>query len=252
MKNREQFIKFAGIYAILWLVGMAMMGLASLCVNIEWLAAIFTIIGVLALLFPVGLGFYAGVYAILQFRNAYKAYEAGEDYEEYKTRIHYTLPFAFALGGFGFSPLGVALAIFLVWMLHKWARPVYNWEEMKGVLLHRNGTSWKRTALTWVNVMFFVLVAIIPLVILAIILGIIYLLAKMGIIDGFFDMISNTMKGSGSFGGSVSGSGAGLGLGASSQFNSCADCAHFGIGGDGKCWHGYSNPAGRCAHFSHK
>lgn len=242
MKNREQFIKFVGIYILLWLVGMAMMGLAALSVNIEWLAATFTVLGVLALLFPVGLGFYSGIYAVIQFRNAYKAYEAGKDYEEYKTRIHYTLPFAFALGGFGFSPLGIALAIFLVWMLNKWARPVYNWEEMKGVLLHRNGSSWKRTALTWVNVLFFVLVAIIPLVILGIILAIIYLLVKLGIVEGFFDMVSNTIKGSGSNSGAVS----------NSNYNSCADCAHFGTGGDDKCWHGYSNPAGRCVHFSQK
>lgn len=251
MKSREQFIKFAIIYACTWLIGMAMFGLAKLVVDIEWLAAIFSIIAVLSLLFPVGFGFYAGVYSVLQFRNAYNAYLAGEDYNEYKMRIHYTLPFAFALGGFGFSFIGIVLAIFLVWMLHKWARPIYDWNEMKAILLHRNGTSWKRTALTWVNVAFFVLVAIIPLVILGIILGIIYLLAKLGIVNGLFDMISSTMGGSGSFGGG-SGAGSGLGLGGSPSFNSCANCAHFGVGGDDKCWHGYSNPAGRCPYYSGK
>jgi hypothetical protein len=170
---------------------------------------------------------------------AYNAYVAGEDYNEYKTRIHYTLPFAFALGGFGFSFIGIALAIFLVWMLHKWARPIYDWNEMKAVLLHRNGTSWKRTALTWVNVAFFVLVAIIPLVILGIIIGILYLLGKSGIVDGLFNMVTGTMRGGG-------------GSGVSSAFNSCDNCAHYGVGGDGKCWHGYSNPAGRCPYYSEK
>ena len=239
MKSREQFIRFAVIYACAWLIGMVMFGLAQLTVEIEWLTAIFSILGVLSLLFPVGIGFYAGVYSVLQFRNAYNAYVAGEDYNEYKTRIHYTLPFAFALGGFGFSFIGIALAIFLVWMLHKWARPIYDWNEMKGILLHRNGTSWKRTALTWVNVAFFVLVAIIPLVILGIIIGILYLLGKSGIIDGFFNMVTGTMGGGG-------------GSGVSSAFNSCDNCAHYGVGGDGKCWHGYSNPAGRCPYYSEK
>ncbi len=251
MKNRAQFIRFAIFYAISWSVGMVAMGIASLVVDIEWLAAIFSLIGVLSLLFPVGFGFYAGVYSILQFRNAHKAYLAGEDYNEYKTRIHYTLPFAFAMGGFGFSPIGIVLALFLAWVLYKWARPIYDWTEMKAVLLHRNGTSWKRTALTWVNAMFFILVAIIPLVTLGIIIGIIYLLAKLGIVNGFFDMISNTMGGSGSFGGG-SGAGSGLSLGGSQAFNSCANCAHFGVGGDDKCWHGYSNPAGRCPYYSGK
>jgi hypothetical protein len=239
MKSREQFIKFAVIYASAWLIGMVMFGLATLAVEIEWLAAIFSILGTLSLLFPVGFGFYAGVYSVLQFRNAYNAYVAGEDYNEYKTRIHYTLPFAFALGGFGFSFVGIALAIFLVWMLHKWARPIYDWNEMKGILLHRNGTSWKRTALTWVNVAFFVLVAIIPLVILGIIIGILYLLGKSGIVDGLFNMVTGTMRGGG-------------GSGVSSAFNSCDNCAHYGVGGDGKCWHGYSNPAGRCPYYSEK
>lgn len=253
MKDRQQFLKYAKIWASTWVFGMAMFGIAQLAVDIEWLAAISSVLGVISLLFPIGLGLYSGVYSVLQFRNAYNAYLAGEDCTIYKTRIHYSLPFAFPLGGLGFSLPGIMLAIFLVWMLHKWARPIYGWNEMKAVLLHRNGTSWKRTALTWVNVMFFVLVAIVPLVILGIIIGIIYLLFKLGIVNGMFDMVINTMGGAGSSAGAASGSGFGFGAGGgSSSGNSCANCVHFGTGGDDKCWHGYSNPAGQCVHFSQK
>lgn len=251
MKDKQQFLKFAKIWTCTWVFGIAMFGLAKLALEIEWLAAICSILAVISLLFPVGLGFYSGVYAILQFRNAYQAYTKGEDYEIYKTRIHYSLPFAFPLGGLGLSLPGIALAIFLVWMLRKWARPIYDWNTMKAILLHRNGTSWKRTALTWVNAMFFILVAIIPLVTLGIIIGIIYILFKLGIVNGMFDMVINTMGGAGTGASGISGSGLGLGGGLSGG-NSCANCAHFGVGGDNKCWHGYSNPAGQCVHFSHK
>lgn len=215
MKDRQQFLKYAKIWACTWVFGMVMFGIGKFTADIEWLAGIFALLGTISMLFPVGLGFYSGVYAILQFRNAYKAYQAGEDYEVYKTRIHYSLAFAMPLGGLGFSPLGVALAAFLVWMLYKWARPIYDWNEMKDVLLHRNGISWKHTALTWVNVMFFVLVAVIPLVILGIVIGILYLIGKSGIVNGLFNMVTNTMGGAGSSNDDVS-------LG-----HHCSECAYY-------------------------
>ena len=88
MKDRQQFLKYAKIWASTWVFGMAMFGIAQLAVDIEWLAAISSVLGAISLLFPIGLGLYSGVYSVLQFRNAYNAYLAGEDCTIYKTRIH--------------------------------------------------------------------------------------------------------------------------------------------------------------------
>ena len=104
---------------------------------------------------------------------------------------------------------------------------------MKSVLLHRDGTSWGRTLLTWVNALFFVFASLYPILILAIFVGILYLLGKMGVIDGLFNMVTNTMASAGS-----------------SSSVSCSDCSHYGVLGDGGCAHGYSNANGRCPYHS--
>ena len=101
---------------------------------------------------------------------------------------------------------------------------------MKAVLMHRNGVSWGRTLLTWVNALFFVFSTIIPLIMLALILWI-------------FDAVT-----SGSRGGSSSGSGSG---GSSDDsFHTCGNCVHYG----GECPHtnlhmDASDPS--CSNFRH-
>ncbi len=235
MKNAKDFKKYALIWGCSWAVGLTLYSISNAIKEEKELAGVIMLFATIGLLIAMGISLYAMVVGLLQFRKAYMAQQAGEDIQPYLDKIHYTLPFALPFGFMGFSPMGFVISAILFFIIYKWARYIYSWEEMKDVLLHRNGVSWGRTILTWLNTIFFLFAALLPLIILAIVIGILYLLGKSGVIDHMFNMVTNTMASAGSSG-----------------FNSCANCSHYGIGGDGECWHGYSNPAGRCPYYSGK
>lgn len=225
MKNSKQLLAAATLWIGGFVIGMVLAGLAHVSSDVEWLKSIFSALAIVALMVPIPMSCVALVYSLWQFYKIGK----GDNVKERKTKIHYTLPLAFPIGCVGLSPLGFVIAFVLAYALFKWARPHYEWNEVKAVLLHREGNSWGHTLLTWLNVIFFILSAVYPILILTLIFGILYLLGKSGAIDGFFRMITNTMSSVGS-----------------SDFVSCDDCKHYNVHGEGKCVHGYSNPNGRC------
>ena len=186
-------------------------------------------------------GAYSLYRAMSAMYKAKKALDAGnnEEVSAYKLQIHYSLPFAIPVGIGGFTPFGIVLAFALAYMIYKWGLPLYKWSDMKKVLFHKDGTTWKCTLLTWANFYFFFIASFYIVFVVSVIIAIIYLLFKLGIAqaawEGLTNLVTNTMASAGSSG-----------------FNSCANCSHYGIGGDGECWHGYSNPAGRCPYYSGK
>ena len=214
MKNRKQLLAAVALWIAGFSIGLLFGGLAYLSQDVEWLKILFSVIAFVALMIPIPMSVGALVYSLWQFFKMRK----GDNVEERKTKIHYTLPLAFPIASTGLSFLSFVFAFFLAYVLLKWAKPHYDWNEMKSVLLHRDGTSWGRTLLTWVNALF---------------VGILYLLGKMGVIDGLFNMVTNTMASAGS-----------------SSSVSCSDCSHYGVLGDGGCAHGYSNANGRCPYHS--
>lgn len=229
MKNRKQLLAAVALWITGFAIGLLFGGLAYLSQDVEWLKILFSVIAFVALMIPIPMSVGALVYSLWQFFKMHK----GDNVEERKTKIHYTLPLAFPIAFTGLSFLSFVFAFFLAYILLKWAKPHYDWNEMKSVLLHRDGTSWGRTLLTWVNALFFIFASLYPILILAIFVGILYLLGKMGVIDGLFNMVTNTMASAGS-----------------SSSVSCSDCSHYGVLGDGGCAHGYSNANGRCPYHS--
>jgi hypothetical protein len=232
MKNVKEFKKYATIWLCSWAIGLVLYGIASSIKEEKEVAGVIMLLATIGLVTAIGISFYSMVVGLLQFRKAYNAQQAGEDMQPYLDKIHYTLPFALPLGFMGFSPMGFVILAIIFYVIYKWARHIYSWDDMKCVLLHQNGASWGRTIRTWMSSIFFLFAALLPIIILLIIIGILYLLGKSGMINGLFNMAQNTMAGSGTSG-----------------FNSCSDCAYYSVGGDGQCWHGHSNSSGRCPYF---
>ena len=162
--------------------------------------------------------FVAGVIAlyrvVMAMYNGRKALDAGESVAEYKAEIHYTLPLAFPIGVGGLTPYGIVVAFGLGYVIYKWGLPLYKWADVKPVLLHRGGTTWKCTLLTWVNFLFFIISSFYPILVVSLILLVVLILYKTGILkgafNGLFGLWTNTMNGAGSSAG-----------------RTCASCAHF-------------------------
>ena len=229
MKNKHQLIAAAFWWICGFVIGMAFVGFARLAEDIKWLETIFYVLAAVALAIPVPMSLWAFCYSFWQFYKMGK----GDDVEERKRRIHYTLPLAFPMAAGGFSILSIVLALVWFYALYKWARPHYNKAEMKAVLLHRGNVSWGRTLLTWVNVLFFVFATIIPLIMLALILWII-------------DAVTSAS----SRGGSSSGSGSGSGSSGDS-FRSCSNCAYYSSGSECPYTHSHMDPSDSCSNFKH-
>lgn len=234
MKNIKEFKKYALIWICSWAIGLILYSVSNAIKEKEELAGIIMLFATVGLLIAMGISFYAMVVGLLQFRKAYMAQQAGEDVQPYLDKIHYTLPFALPLGFMGFSPMGFIISAILFLIIYKWARYIYSWEDMKAVLLHRNDVSWGRTIRTWLSTIFFVCAALLPLIILAIIIGILYLLGKSGAIDAMFNMVTNTMASAGSSG-----------------VKSCASCAYFTGYSCAKSGLGASSSDSACSDFSY-
>ena len=229
MKNKHQLIAAAFWWVCGFVVGMAFVGLAHLAESVKWLETVFYVLAAIAFLIPAPMSLWAFCYSFWQFYKMGK----GDDVEERKRRIHYTLPLAFPMVVGGFSVLSIVFALVWFYAIYKWARPHYNKAEMKAVLMHRNGVSWGRTLLTWVNALFFVFSTIIPLIMLALILWI-------------FDAVTSA----GSRGGSRSGSGSGSGSSGDS-FRCCSNCAYYSGGSECPYTHSHMNPSDSCSNFKH-
>lgn len=235
MKDAKEFKKYALIWGCSWAVGLVLYSISDAVKDSnEDLAGIVMLFATIGLLIAIGISFYAMVVGLLQFRKAYMAQQAGEDIQPYLDKIHYTLPFALPLGFMGFSPMGFVISAIIFFIIYKWARYLYSWEDMKAVLLHRNDASWGRTIRTWMSVLFFGFAALLPLIILAIIVGILYLLGKLGIIEGFFNMITNTMASAGA-----------------PSNRTCASCSYFTGYSCSKNGLGASSGDGACSDFSY-
>ncbi len=228
MKNRQQLITAAIFWLGGILIGMAFVGLAQLPVEAEWLKILLMVFAGLAFMIPVPMSLWALVYSFWQFYKMGK----GDDVQERKRRIHYTLPLAFPLASTGFSLLGVVMAIAWFYAIYKWARPHYGKEQMKAILFRRGNVSWGRCLLTWVNVLFFVFATIIPLVMVALILFVI-----------------NAFLSSGSNRGSSSGSDSG---GSSDEsFHTCGNCAYYSSADECPHTHLHMYPSDSCSNFKH-
>lgn len=228
MKNKQQLITAAIFWLGGFLIGMAFVGLAQLPVEGEWFKGLMIVIAGLAFMIPVPMSLWALVYSFWQFYKLGK----GDDVQERKRRIHYTLPLAFPVASTGFSLLGVVMAIAWFYAIYKWARPYYDKEQMKAILFHRGNVSWGRCLLTWINVLFFVFATIIPLVMVALILFVI-----------------NAFVSSGSRGGSSSGSDSDGSSGDS--FRSCGNCAYYSSADECPYTHSHMNPSDSCSNFKH-
>ena len=228
MKNKLQLIAAAFWWVCGFVVGMIFLGLSRLSSEIEWLETTFTVLATIAFLIPAPMSLWAFCYSFWQFYKMGKK----DNVAERKRRIHYTLPLAFPVAVAGFSPISIVLAIVWFYAIYKWARPHYSKAEMKAVLMHRNGVSWGRTLLSWVNALFFVFSTIIPLIMLALILWI-------------FDAVT-----SGSRGGSSSGSGSGSGSSGDS-FRCCSNCAYYSGGSECPYTHSHMDPSDSCSNFKH-
>lgn len=229
MKNKHQLIAAAFWWICGFVVGMAFVGLAHLADSVKWLETIFYVLAVIAFLIPAPMSLWALCYSFWQFYKMGK----GDDVEERKRRIHYTLPLAFPLAACGFSLLSIIMALVWFYAIYKWARPHYNKAEMKNILLHRNGTSWGRCLVTWVNVLFFVFATIIPLIMLALILCVI-----------------GAVTSSGSRRGSSSGSDSGSGSSGDS-FRCCSNCKYYSSGSECPYTNLHMDPSDSCSNFQH-
>ena len=234
MKDRAQFLKVFFLQIILFLcTAIVFSDTASLEETGDALPIAFTpitvIFGVLPALVLVAISVYAAVFSLKQFKKAYLALKSGGNVQEYKDKIHYTLPLAFPLAGLGFSFLSVVFAAILVYIIYKWGRYLYSWEDMKRVLFHRGGVTWGRTILTWVNALFFLFAGFIPLIIAALILYI----------------VSGVLSGSGSSSGSSGEQPRDL----DAEWRTCKHCAYY----DGFECHlhkEYPKPDDTCSSFT--
>ena len=206
------------------------MGILFVATLIPWVIAIFVF------------GAYSLYRAMRAMYKAKQALDAGdqEAVAARKLEIHYSLPFAIPVGIGGFTPFGIALAFVLAYMIYKWGLPLYKWGDVKKILFHKEGTTWKCTLLTWVNFYFFIIASFYIVIVVSLIVAAVYLLYKLGVItaawEGLTNMVINTMEKAGS----------------TPANNSCFDCVFYNTLGDGACGHGYTNPVGRCVHFREK
>jgi hypothetical protein len=234
MKDREQFLKVFLLQIILLACSAIVFATASgLEEGADTLAKVFTpitvVFGVLPALAVVGIAVYAAVDSLKLFKPAYQASRRGQNIQEYKERIHYTLPLAFPLAGLGFSFLSVIFAAILAYIIFKWGRYLYPWDDMKRVLFHRGGTTWGRTLLTWVNALFFLFAGFLPLITIVI----------------FFAIISGFLSGSGS----SSGSSGEQPRNSDEEWRTCRHCAYY----DGFECHRtneYPKPNDSCSSFT--
>ena len=228
MKTKYHLIAAAFYWFCGVVLGLLFVGLSRLVADIEWLKVLFTVLAAIAFMVPAPMSIWALCYSFWQFYKMGK----GDDIEERKRRIHYTLPLALPLAATGFSLLSIVMAIVWFYAIYKWARPYYGKNEMKNVLLHRNGTTWGRCLLTWVNVLFFVFSTIIPLIFLALILAVI-----------------SAVGSSSSSGSSSSGSGSDGSSGDS--FRCCGNCAYYSSGSECPYTHLHMDPGDSCSNFRH-
>lgn len=234
MKSAKDFKKYALIWVCSWAIGLILYNVSNAVKEKEELAGVIMLFATIGLLIAMGISFYAMVVGLWQFRKAYMAQQAGEDIQPYLDKIHYTLPFAFPLGFMGFSPMGFVISAVLFYIIYKWGRYIYSWSDIKSVLLHKNGVSWGRTIRTWLSALFFAFAALLPLIMLALLIGLLYLLGKSGVIDGMFNMVTNTMASAGSSGA-----------------KSCASCAYFTGYSCAKSGLGASSSDSACSDFSY-
>ncbi len=185
-------------------------------------------------------GAYSLYRAMSAMHKAKQAFDAGnnEEVSSYKLQTHYSLPFAIPVGIGGFTPFGIVLAFALAYMIYKWGLPLYKWSDIKKVLLHRDGTTWKCTLLTWVNFYFFFIASFYIVLVVSVIIAIIYILFKAGIVQGAWEgltnMVTSTMANAGS-----------------SSHRSCASCAYFTGYSCAKSGLGASSSDPACSDFSY-
>ena len=235
MRDRSQFIKF-------FLLQIALFACAAIAFKSgarleegsslpDFSAPLVVVFGVFPALILVAISIWAAVTALMQFKKAYRASKAGMSAKEYKDIVHYTLPLAFPLAGLGFSFLSVIFAAILAYIIFKWGRYLYPWEPMKRILLHRDGVSWERTVITWINALFFLFAGFLPLLTVVIFAA---------IITGF---LSGTGSGSGS---NSSGEQPGN---SDDEWRTCKHCAYY----DGFECHRtneYPKPNDSCSSFT--
>lgn len=184
-----------------------------------------------------GYGVYSLYRGMRAMYNGKKAFDANEDVSAYKLEIHYSLPFAFPIASIGFTPVGIVLAFVLAYMIYKWGLSLYKWSDMKKVLFHKEGTTWKCTMLTWFNFYIFIVASFYPVIVTSIIIGIIYILFKTGVAQGAWEgltnMVTNTMADAGS----------------SDSFHTCRNCIYYGAAGECAKSHLFMQPNESCSDF---